>query len=221
MPRVLFVLSLLLALPAASQSLREPALEQLTAAAPALDPGVLRLALRASACAQRRGLLERSDTLTVIDYSLPSTQPRLWVFDLPRRTLVHEELVAHGRGSGEQWATHFSNTPGSRKTSLGLFRTLDTYTGQHGHSLRLHGLEAGVNDRARERAIVIHGASYVSERFAAQHGRLGRSWGCPALPSDVAEEVIDRIRGGSALFAYYPDRTWLGASSFLGDCDES
>ena len=218
MPRILLALAVLLALPAAAESPREPVLEQLAAAAPALDRKVLRLALRASACAERRGLLERADTLTVIDYSLPSTRPRLWVLDVSRPALVHEELVAHGRGSGEHSAMRFSNVPGSLESSLGLFVTLDTYTGQHGHSLRLRGLEGGVNDRAFERAIVIHGASYVSERFAAEHGRLGRSWGCPALPSEVARDVIDRIRGGSAVFAYYPDPSWLRSSAFLGSC---
>jgi L,D-transpeptidase catalytic domain len=192
--------------------------EVLAAAVPALDGAVLRLALRASSCADRRGLLLDADTLTVIDYSRPSTEPRLFVLDLAQRTLLHQALVAHGRGSGENFATSFSNQPGSLQSSLGLFVTLATYTGRHGPSLRLLGLEPGVNDHAEARAIVMHGASYVSEAFAALHGRIGRSLGCPALPLDIAPRVIDAIRGGSALFAYYPDPAWLGGSPFLGAC---
>lgn len=193
-------------------------LEALAAAVPTLDGAVLRLALRASSCANRRGLLSDADTLTVIDYSRPSSEPRLFVLDLAQRTLLHQALVAHGRGSGENFATSFSNQPGSLQSSLGLFVTLATYTGRHGRSLRLLGLEPGVNDHAEARAIVMHGASYVSETFAALHGRIGRSLGCPALPLDVAPRVIDAIRGGSALFAYYPDPAWLGGSPFLGAC---
>jgi hypothetical protein len=186
--------------------------------APALDPAVLTLALSAAACAKRSGQLRNPSILTVIDYSLPSTQRRLWVFDLPRRRMLYEELVAHGRGSGENVATRFSNDPGSRQSSLGLFVTGETYLGRHGRSLRLQGLEPGVNDRALERAVVIHGASYVSERFATRHGRLGRSWGCPALPPEAAPQVIDTIRGGSALFAYHPQLTRLRHSLSFTAC---
>jgi hypothetical protein len=157
----------------------------------------------------------------VIDYTRPSTEPRLWVLDLARRALLHEELVAHGRGTGDNHAQYFSNDPGSHQSSLGLFVTLDTYAGKHGRSLRLQGLEAGINDRALERAIVMHGAEYVANAFAALHGRLGRSWGCPALAVDVAQRVIDRIRGGSPLFAYYPDPQWLQDSPFLGTCSDA
>lgn len=195
-------------------------LDSLAAAVPALDRGVLRLALRASACAERHGLLPDGDTLTVIDYSRPSSEPRLFVLDLAQRALRHQELVAHGRGSGEHLATSFSNQPGSLQSSLGLFVTLGTYVGRHGRSLRLLGLEPGFNDRAEERAIVMHGAEYVSAAFAALHGRLGRSLGCPALALDVAPRVIDAIRGGSPLFAYYPDSAWLRGSRFLGSCGQ-
>jgi len=195
------------------------ALPALAEAAPSLDRHVLALALRATACAARRGLVsDDADVLTVIDYSRPSTEPRLWLFDLAQRTLLRRELVAHGRGSGENRAIRFSNEPGSRATSLGLFVTGGTYEGRHGRSLRLTGLEPGVNDHAGDRAIVVHGADYVSPEFAALHGRLGRSWGCPALPRGVAQRVIDRIRGGTPVFAYYPDRGWLDHSTFLGSC---
>jgi hypothetical protein len=197
----------------------ETALAGLHRAAPALDTNVLALALRAVGCAHRADHFALPRTLTVIDYSLPSTQERLWVLDLERRSLVYEELVAHGRGSGEDQATRFSNDEGSHQSSLGLFVTLETYSGKHGLSLRLKGLEKGVNDRAVERAIVIHGADYVSDAFAAQHGRLGRSFGCPALTQAAAPGVIDRIQGGSPVFVYYPDAAWLESSAFLGACD--
>jgi hypothetical protein len=195
---------------------RAPRLET---SASSLDPSVLALALRAASCAKRQQLLGADDTLTVIDYSRPSTSPRLWVLDLRSGEVVFQELVAHGRESGANRATHFSNESGSHQSSLGLFVTLDEYEGQHGRSLRLRGLEPGVNDHALERELVIHGADYVSADFAALHGRLGRSFGCAALPRDAAPKVIDRIRGGSAVFAYYPDPTWLASSSFLGACE--
>lgn len=184
-----------------------------------LDFRVLSLALQSTTCAMGRGAIERRpSTLTVIDYSRPSTMPRLWVLDLDTGTVLFEEHVAHGRGSGENLATRFSNTPDSHQSSLGLFVTDEPYVGKHGLSLRLDGLEPGVNDRARERAIVMHGASYVDPRLGASLGRLGRSWGCPALRPEVTRQVIDRIRGGNVLFAYYPDRDWLASSVFLNGC---
>jgi hypothetical protein len=192
----------------------------LATSASTLDPDVLALALRAASCAKRQQLLDADDTLTVIDYSRPSTERRLWVLDLHRGEVVFEELVAHGRESGANRATRFSNDLGSHQSSLGLFVTLDEYRGRHGRSLRLRGLEPGVNDRALDRALVIHGADYVSEAFGAKHGRLGRSFGCAALSRDTAPKVIDRIRGGSAVFAYYPDPAWLASSSFLGTCEK-
>lgn len=123
-------------------------------------------------------------------------------------------LVSHGRESGLRRAMAFSNVPGSRQSSLGLFRTDETYFGRHGYSLRLVGLEPGVNDLAYERGIVVHGADYATPKFASKHGRLGRSWGCPALDPAVHRDVIDTIRNGTALFAYYPDRRWLTSSPF-------
>jgi hypothetical protein len=177
-------------------------------------PEVLRLALRAYACGRTAGLVQ-AGTLTILDYSLPSTARRLWVVDLVRWRILFHELVAHGAGSGENWAAEFSNQPGSRCSSLGLFRTEDTYRGEHGLSLRLSGLEPGFNDQALARAIVVHGAPYVSPAMAAARGRLGRSWACPALEPGVDRRVIERIQGGTALVAYYPDPSWLGQSRFL------
>jgi hypothetical protein len=189
--------------------------ETLGREAPALRPPVLELALSARENATRAGLVPHPELLTVIDYSLPSTEPRLWVFDLEARKLLFHEMVAHGRMSGENWTNRFSNRPGSRQTSLGLFVTADTYVGQNGYSLRLAGLEAGINDRALERAIVIHGAPYVSTATVAELGRLGRSFGCPAVSKAVVRALIDTIKGGSAVFAYYPEWNWLARSVFL------
>lgn len=183
-----------------------------------LRPSVLEKALSAAACAQRAGAVINPQTLTVIDYSLPSTAKRLWVIDLPRKRLLYEELVSHGRGSGDARATKFSNAPSSNQSSLGLFVTAETYTGANGYSLRLDGLEPGINHRARERAIVMHGAPYVSETFAQRVGRLGRSLGCPAVRPDVARDLIDRVKGGNLVFAYAEDPVWLQSSPFLGDC---
>lgn len=183
-----------------------------------LDRNVLRLALNAAACAREVGAVSADRLLTVIDYSKASTQPRLWVLDLEREQVLFEELVAHGRGSGENYATRFSNAEGSHQTSLGLFRTADTYVGSNGYSLRLDGLEAGINDRARDRAIVMHGAPYVSEDHLRAVGRLGRSYGCPALRPAIARTVIDTIKDGSLVFAYYPDQRWLRGSRFLNGC---
>jgi len=189
---------------------------KLTSSGP--SPKVLDLALGAASCAIGSGLVNQPKTLTVIDYSLPSTERRLWVLDLTNGETLYHELVAHGQGSGGDLATQFSNTPDSHQSSLGLFVTADTYVGRNGYSLRLDGLDAGFNDNARERAIVIHGAPYVSEAVAKAQGRLGRSWGCPALGDDVARDVIERIKGGNLVFAYYPDRAWLNGSPLLADC---
>jgi hypothetical protein len=179
----------------------------------------LDLGLRAAACAQRAGLVENPQTLTLIDYSRRSAERRLWVLDLHSGQVLHRELVAHGQGTGGDLATVFSNDPDSHQSSLGLFVTADTYVGRNGYSLRLDGLDAGFNDRARERAIVMHGAPYVSDAFVRAQGRLGRSWGCPALGDAVARSVIDRIKGGNLVFAYYPDQAWLNGSRLLGDCE--
>lgn len=175
----------------------------LAAAPGAPDRHLLEDALQAYARVAREGHV-RNARLTIIDYSRPSTEPRLWVLDVPGGRVLFHELVAHGKNSGEDRATSFGNDAGSLKTSLGTFVTAETYRGKHGYSLKLDGLDEGVNDRARERAIVFHGADYVSEAFARRQGRLGRSWGCPALRQDVAAEVIDAIKDGSVVFAAGP-----------------
>ena len=184
-----------------------------------VDEDVLDLAIGAVRCAVNSGDIEAPRTLTLIDYSKPSTEPRLWVFDIVTGELLFKELVAHGRNTGDNLATRFSDEMNSRQTSLGLFVTADTYVGRNGYSLRLDGLEPGFNHRARDRAIVMHGAPYVSAAFGSSHGRLGRSWGCPALGEAVARDVIDTIRGGGVIFSYYPDSTWLKSSRFL-NCEK-
>ena len=194
--------------------------DRLAAAAPAANPQVLSLATRAADCARRQGLLDGFRHLAVIDYSLPSTQPRLWVFDVAQGRLLFQELVAHGRNTGERLAERFSNVEGSKMSSLGLFQTAETYYGSNGYSLRLRGLDPGFNDNALARAIVMHGAPYVSEAIADRIGRIGRSWGCPAVRQEVARTVIDTLKGGALLFAYYPDRKWLRESPMLR-CAES
>lgn len=167
-----------------------------------LSPTALEAAVSAWWQALQDGRTSRH-LLTIIDYTLPSAEPRLWVLDLATDSVVARELVAHGRGSGNAMATRFSNRPGSNQTSLGAFLTAATYHGSHGLSLRLEGLEAGRNDRAMERAIVIHGAWYVSPEIVATQGRLGRSLGCPALSETAAPRIIDMIRDGTVVYAWH------------------
>ena len=198
----------------------EALLSQLSSAAPGLDPKVLDLALQARTCAVAYGDVEGDTRLAVIDYSMPSTEKRLWVFDLQEGDVLYNEHVAHGQGSGGNMTTAFSNQDGSHQTSLGLFRTAETYVGGNGYSMRMDGLDAGYNDNARERLIVMHGAPYVNPDAARKQGRLGRSWGCPAVRDAVAREIIDTMKGGELLFSYYPDERWLDSSRFL-DCDRA
>jgi hypothetical protein len=171
--------------------------------APDLRTEALQPALAAWERLRGEGVATRP-LLTVIDYGLPSTRPRLWVFDLEARRLLYRELVAHGRNTGEDVARDFSNVEGSHMTSLGSFVTGQTYHGSNGYSMRLRGLDPGWNDQAEARAIVLHGASYVDPEVARKLGRLGRSWGCPAVRPAIAEELIDRIKDGSVLFAWHP-----------------
>ena len=175
---------------------------------------VFSLALAGAERAVARGEAQPS-TLTVIDFSVPSTDPRMFVYDLRSRELLFEEHVSHGRNSGQNIPTQFSNEPESYKSSLGLFRAAEGYYGKHGYSLRLDGLEKGFNDRARERAIIIHGADYVNASTARAQGRLGRSLGCPAVRPAISRPLIDTIKEGGLVFAYYPDAGWLSDSAYL------
>ncbi len=188
---------------------------QLSKLAPDANVQVLALAMQARECAAASMGQAPAPRLAVIDYSLPSTKPRLWVFDLAANKLLFREVVAHGQGTGENMARNFSNRDGSHQTSLGLFRTADTYSGKNGYSLRMQGLEPGTNDAAMSRAIVMHGAPYVNTQLAKAKGRLGRSWGCPAVRPEVAKQVIDSLKNGQMIFSYYPDSNWLAKSPFI------
>ncbi len=150
--------------------------------------------------------LKKKDIITIVDFSKPSTEKRFYVINIESKQVLYKDFVAHGKNTGENYAKSFSNKPQSLKSSLGLFVTAETYHGKHGYSLKLDGLEKE-NNNARAREIVIHGADYVSQKFIDKYGRLGRSWGCPALPLAVSKEIIDKISGGSCLFIYGIDET--------------
>lgn len=199
---------------ASSSPAYQPLLDSLSRTAPGLNKEALRHAVAAMQCAVNNGA-EPAQRLAVIDYSLPSTARRLWIFDLKRQRVLLRDFVAHGRQSGENHATRFSNREGSHQSSLGLFRTAESYQGKHGYSLRMDGLEPGINDRARERAIVIHSAAYVDPALARSQGRIGRSLGCPAVRPEVGRMVVDQLKGGQFMFSWYPDRRWLQNSAYL------
>ncbi|HET7655862.1 MAG TPA: murein L,D-transpeptidase catalytic domain family protein [Luteimonas sp.] len=202
----------------------DPVADQLAALrdiAPKADPGVLALALEARQCAVEHGDVAADARLAVIDYSMPSTQRRLWIFDMADADapeLLYNEYVAHGQGSGGNVPTRFSNEDGTHATSLGLFVTAETYYGSNGYSLRMDGQDEGFNDNARRRAIVIHGADYVNPANFASLGRAGRSWGCPALRQAVAREVIDVLKDGQLVFSYADDDKFLAKGQSFA-CD--
>ena len=142
--------------------------------------------------------------LTIIDFSKKSSQKRLWIINLKQSKLLFNTLVAHGQGSGLDLATSFSNKANSHQSSLGFYLTSETYFGKHGLSMRLEGMDKGFNSNARKRAVVVHGASYVSQDFVNKTGRLGRSFGCPALPQDLSKTIINTIKGQTCLFISGP-----------------
>ena len=156
-----------------------------------------------------------TEVLSVCDFSLPSTENRLWVIDLAKRKVLFNTYVAHGEGSGEDEANSFSNAFNSHKSSLGFYVTGDIYTGEHGTSLRLNGMDVGFNDAAYDRGIVLHGAEYVNNKFVANHNRLGRSWGCPAVPTSLYLPIINTVKYGTCLFIYYPDNKYLSSTCWL------
>ncbi|UOE41239.1 murein L,D-transpeptidase catalytic domain family protein [Chryseobacterium suipulveris] len=158
---------------------------------------------------------ENSHLLTICDFSLSSTKKRLWVIDLNEKKVVFNSLVAHGKNTGEEFAQKFSNRESSYQSSLGFYITDVTYNGENGFSLKLLGKDRGYNDAALQRAIVMHGADYVSDDFIKQQNRIGRSWGCPAVPRDLAEPIINTIKGKNVLFIYYPDSKYLSSSEWL------
>jgi len=182
--------------------------------------------LRAGVFTKAMGSFERaygegrstSPVVTIIDYELPSNQKRLWVIDLQEKKLLFHEFTTHGQGSDRNHDGQMdsaSNTNNSHQSNVGLLVTDETYTGRHGKSLRMDGLEPGFNDNARDRAIVFHSASYADDEYIERHGKAGRSHGCPALDPDVSGQIIDTIKGGKMVFAYYPDQDWLRESTYL------
>lgn len=180
-----------------------------------INTKVLRLSLLAYVKARKLGL-DNKELLTIIDYSLPSSEKRLWVFDLKHGHMLYNTYVSHGKNSGGSTSTSFSNKPGSLKSSLGVFVTDSVpYMGGNGYSLRIRGLEEGINDNAYNRDIVFHGARYVNAGTVAAYGQVGRSWGCPAVSERLAKPLIDTIKERTLVFAYYPDKNWLKKSKFL------
>jgi hypothetical protein len=157
---------------------------------------------------KEKGLVTK-DILTLIDFSKSSNTKRLWVIDLTTNEVLFNTLVAHGKNTGEEFANYFSNKAESFQSSLGFYATAEVYIGKHGLSLRLDGLQKGLNDKARERAVVVHGADYVSESFIKNHKRLGRSQGCPALPVEMNKKIINVIKERSCLFIYHPSKSSL------------
>jgi hypothetical protein len=164
---------------------------------------------------KQKNQLPNSRFLTLIDFSLSSVFERLWIIDMETMSVVHHTLVSHGRNTGDELAMNFSNVPNTYMTSLGFYITGDTYFGKHGLSLYLDGMEKGFNDNARRRTIVMHSADYATPDFIKRTGRLGRSFGCPAIPPDLHKEIIELIKGGTALFIYYPDQEYLPRSQLL------
>jgi hypothetical protein len=180
-----------------------------------IDQNVLKLSLIAYIRAHQRGM-DSKQLLTIVDYSKPSAERRLWVIDLRHEKVLFNTWVTHGKNSGSVTATSFSNQPGSLKSSIGVFMTIDApYVGSNGYSLRLIGLEHGINDNAYQRDIVVHGAWYADPTIAKKYGGLGRSWGCLAVSDKLARPLINTIKDKTLVFVYYPDRKWLNKSAFL------
>ena len=163
----------------------------------------------------QQGKLENGNIISIIDFSMPSSKKRLFVIDLEKVKVIFNTYVAHGVNSGNAMAREFSNTPESLKSSLGFYETLQTYSGGHGYSLKLQGLEKGINDNANSRDIVIHAAAYVDEAFIRARGFIGRSWGCPALPEKLNKPIINTIKDGTCLFLYSPDKAYLSMSKII------
>jgi L,D-transpeptidase catalytic domain len=180
-----------------------------------LSDNAFSLAVKGLDYCKVKGLVKNQHIVTVIDFSRPSTQKRLFVIDISKGKLLLQSLVAHGKNSGEKYASRFSNREESNQSSLGVYVTLGTYTGKHGYSLRLKGCEMGINDNAYNRDIVLHSADYVSTAFIAARGFLGRSEGCPAVPENLHRKIIDYIKGGSCLFIYHPSPDYTKNSKLL------
>ncbi len=164
---------------------------------------------------KNKGMLANNQILSIVDFSQSSANKRLYIINLVTGAILYNTLVAHGRNSGMDYATNFSNSASSFESSPGFYVTSNTYQGKNGYSLKLKGCEKGINDNADKRAIVVHGADYVSENFIAQNGHLGRSHGCPAVPEELSEEIINTIKNGSCLFIYAPSQKYFKQSAIF------
>ena len=164
---------------------------------------------------QQKKMLQNTSLITIIDYSVSSSKKRLYVLDIQTGKMVFNTLVAHGRNSGLRFANSFSNEAASYKSSLGFYITRGSYTGANGYSMRLTGCEKGINDNAFDRAIVFHGAGYVSNEFINSYGYLGRSQGCPAVPVSLNKKIIDKIKNGTCMFLYAPAKSYATRSKIL------
>jgi hypothetical protein len=181
-----------------------------------LNESTFDLALKGWQKLKEKGEVSKS-VISICDFTQSSNNKRLYVIDVDKCQLLFNTFVAHGKNTGEEFARYFSNSPTSNQSCLGFFKTKETYFGAHGLSLKLEGKEPGFNDKAEERAIVLHGADYVSNNFINQFGRLGRSFGCPSVPTELHESIINTIKEGSCLFIYYPDKKYLSLSELLKD----
>lgn len=189
-------------------------IKAIEAQAPNLNPKALDAALKPYEVARAKGL-DPQQILTVVDFSKPSTDQRFYVIDFKNNKVLFNTLVAHGKNSGDNYATHFSNQPGSDESSLGLYVTQQTQTGHDGYELVIKGVTPGYNTNAQSRAVIVHGAAYVSPQFAQSHDRLGRSWGCFALDKSQVTSVINTIKDGSLIFAYAPDQAFLNTDTTM------
>lgn len=181
-----------------------------------LNPQVFEHAYRGFINLKSSGKLNSTqDIITICDYTLSSNVKRMWIVDLNSNKVLLNTYVAHGQGTGDEFATEFSNKENSHQSSMGFYVTGDTYQGEHGLSLHLHGMDQNYNNAAYQRAIVLHGAHYVSESFIQQHKRLGRSWGCPAVANELAPEIINLIKDGTCLFSFHDDKQYLSSSLWL------
>lgn len=176
---------------------------------------VFTYAIKGFNCLLQKNKINNTNIITIIDFSKPSTQKRLYILNLTSGKILYNTLVAHGRNTGLLYPISFSNKSSSLESSLGFYVTLNTYLGNNGYSLKLQGCEKGFNDNALQRNIVLHGAGYVSESFIQQNGFLGRSYGCPAVPFEVHQQIIDMIKNGSCLFIYHPNRNYVQRSAFI------
>ena len=179
-----------------------------------LDYDAFRIGLRGYMRLRNEGRLKKAALLTIIDYSKSSNSERFFLFDVDKQVMLHKSLVAHGKNSGQEYARYFSNIPETKKSSMGFHITAESYYGMHGLSMRMDGVEPRFNGNVRKRDIVMHSADYVSQKFIAEHNRLGRSWGCPALPVEHYVPIILKIKDGSCLFVYYPDEKYLSSSKY-------